>query len=113
MDNLNYVCPYNNHFNNNTSFIGDENGEPFVVQASTDSWIPVSVIIFAKDEDDALKRVKEGLEFIALNQSKRPEHYINSYDKAQRTLDTCEFFCKPFDKRYLAKAVWAGNDYLG
>lgn len=110
MDKVHYVCPFANHFKEDT-FIGDENGEPFVVQAETQHWIPISVIIFAKSKDDAMTRIKQGLETIAKLQEESDEY--ESFKRAQEILDVCEFSVCEFDKRKLGKAFWAGNEYLG
>ena len=101
---VHYVCPYNIHFSDE-QFIGDPNGNPFVVQAQTKNWIPISVIIFAKSESDAILRIKKGLKTIQRTQ-------IGHNIKAEKILDTCAFAATPFDKRKIGNAAWASNDYL-
>jgi hypothetical protein len=106
-----YCDPYWNAMGSSlkdqTDFIGDPDGEPYVVRISNSSWIPVSVLIFAASEGDAKERVLLGLHNIEARKS-----IYSNVEKVLKLAENGGMRVEKFDKRYLAKAVWAGNDNL-
>jgi hypothetical protein len=133
-----YVDPYWNAVGTwgkeQDDFIGDPNGEPYVVQVHSGSWIPLSVVVFAASEADAIERVTRGVRMIVAKHHGKYEEAKAAYDQwhtsrtetdldiyiglsrhAHGVLDLIEngdVWAEPFDKRHLAKAIWACNDYL-
>lgn len=115
-------------------FIGDPNGEPYVVQVSRPGWIPVSALIFAASKQDAIERITQGIRSIVAKNQRTYEEAKEAYEKKYTSSTEAHFDiynglrqhglaileliesghiqAEPFDKRCLAKAIWACNDYL-
>lgn len=109
----------------NLSESGAEDGSPFIVQAKGNSWIPVSVIIFAYSEEDAIERVQEALKrakslFIA---NKNGRHYFDEHEdiclsgtngriECIKSILGLNWEAIPFDKTVITKIAWANNDTI-
>jgi hypothetical protein len=102
---------------------GDPSGSPFVVRVSNEHWIPVSIVIYAKDETDAQQRLVLALEFIAERCRKLVAEiedcnvgfYEVELEKTNRIMELIKaghVKMAPFDKRLITWAPWASNDHL-
>lgn len=111
-------------------FLGDPDGEPFVVQVVDSGSITISILIYAKDEEDAKSRVIHGCEQYLKRSKKKYDAHIakkadnyrweqdleyvdRDFSRAKSAIALIEkgwIFSMPFDKRYLARIPWAGND---
>jgi hypothetical protein len=87
-------------------FIGDPDGQPFTVIAHSNNWIPLSVLIYAQNGQDAIKRVQDFLKLVVLESKSKIQQ-----ERAQKILNLT-FTATVFDKRFVAKVAWAGNDTL-
>jgi hypothetical protein len=58
--------------------IGDENGEPFVVRIAGGNYIPVSIVIFAKDVNDAKNKVVTALQLCMNKINKAKQLYYKA-----------------------------------
>jgi len=113
-------------------FLGDADGQPFTVQVADKGWVAISIVIFAKDIQDAKDRVTYGVRE-CYNRShmtyeelmKKPEEERTQiwYKESQsndtklskvkdiiRIIEKGWIFAEPFDKRLIAKVAWASND---
>lgn len=100
-----------NMLGSNGFTVGDPEGEPYVVTISNKNWIPVSVVVFAKDEKDAISRIIKGIKYRYQISSE------GSFDKrhAKKVLNLVEegyIEAEKMNKRLITKAPWASNDYL-
>jgi len=80
---------------------------PYYVAIELDSWIPVSVIVFAKDKQNALQIVKEGIVFI-LQQS----NDMLPKDAADLLTEKAKITVQEINKKQLYKVGWAVNDTI-
>lgn len=89
-------------------FVGDPNGEPFIVRARNAGWLPLNVIIFASSEEDAIARVKDGLTKASENNRRDDDTSvtIGRYRKMLALFDEGVVEVSPFDKTYVCKIDW-------
>lgn len=122
---------------NDTSafMVGDPNGEPYVVEIVHQRYHYMSLLIFATSEEDALARVRYGLQGLVAAGTKKLEHFLatekpseraphkfeqhkeNHSGYVERYIEMLELLDNPdackayqFDKRFVAKIPWATND---
>jgi len=106
-------------------YAGDPEGEPFAIRISAKCWIPISIMIFAKDEDDAKQRILNAIKAYVNRCSEQIKscntlnsscsYYELLLNRCNRILEIVEnggMKVERFDKRYIAKVPWAANDYL-
>lgn len=108
--------------NDDRLLVGDPTGEPYVVRYQDGSWLPVNVLIFAHSEADALQRVENGIKLAMALEQAEIDELIKSggstglktdvIKKGEKLLAIKDKQAEKFDKRYLAKAVWASNATL-
>ena len=94
--------------NEHDVFVGDPDGQPYVVRAIEPGVIRLNVLIFAASEADAVERIKQGLRIV---HEKHYRNYVKS--RASQMLERLEagdFDVQPLDKRYTLKVAWAFND---
>lgn len=113
-------------------FLGDPEGKPFTVQIADKGWVAISIVIFAKDIEDAKTRVIYGVneyykkshmtyeELMRKPEEERTrvwekEADINDtkFSKIKNIVELIEkgwIFAEPFDRRLVAKVAWASND---
>jgi hypothetical protein len=86
-------------------FVGNPEGQPFIVRASEPHWIPLNVLIWAADEKDAEERVLYGLkEALEKTQSEyepeRLEKLIELMEKPGAVK------VEPYDTKYVCIVNW-------
>jgi hypothetical protein len=106
---------------------GDPDGEPFVIQVSEPGHIPVSIVIFAKDEEDARARFEKALAFIEkhgnISREKQEEFYkkhgreyesvsLGRLRMVKRIIAKHGMRIEKLDKRLIVKAPWSSNDNI-
>jgi hypothetical protein len=112
------------HYDSLPFFIGDPDGEPYVVRVEGDHYIPLNALIYAKDADAAKNAIVRLID-IARRKIKKEKEYckknnvLNSYSEPWGlTEDRVNHIgeellnikvCK-FDKRFVVKTPWADND---
>jgi hypothetical protein len=86
---------------------GKMDGQPFVVRADSEHWIPINVIVFADSEQDAIDRVKTALDEAAERNYKGdwkdPKEQVKKFKEL-------EWVAQPYDKTVVSHVQWACND---
>lgn len=87
-----------------------EEAKPFHVIARGDHYIPISVLVFARDADHARERV-----MAALREALEKQHQPDTFERAKRHLKeladgTMTIHVHPYDTKWMrAKVIWASN----
>lgn len=99
---------------NNEGFTYDHGEHPFHLFIHTGSWIPLSIMVFANNEDHALiifkdliKWCKKAKNYKSKDLYKPSKNYLKEYERAVRnkTLQITRI-----NKNQCFKIGWAGND---
>lgn len=97
-----------------------EEAKPFYVCIRSKRWIPIFVLVFARDEEHAIVRVRRSLEECR-DKDWRGEEGVNdgswlnepnrAWDLLKRLeADEFEVSAKPYDTSVIAKITWACNN---
>lgn len=86
-------------------FVGDPTGKPFIVRASKGGWLPINILIYAQDSQDAYERVKKGLRKTKDLQYPS-EHIGNRYESLYELICNGEIEVEEFDKKYACRINW-------
>lgn len=92
-----------------TILVGDVHGKPFVVRASSNSWLPLNVLIFASSKEDAKNRVHSAL-LEAMTMEYEPE-----FDRRKKILDLFEngvVEVEEYDPRVACAISWDSRGIL-
>jgi len=87
-----------------------EEAKPFHVLAHSDHYIPISVLVFARDADHARARV-----MAALREALEKQHRPDTFERAKKHLEEIEngdmvMHVQPYDIKWIrTKVIWAGN----
>ena len=95
-------------------FVGDPDGKPFVVQGCTGTWLPINVLIYAQDEQDALQRVRDGFNrSLNLTEENYPDSItINRLRSLQELINQDKYVTvKPLNKTYVSQIGWDERGY--
>jgi hypothetical protein len=94
-----------------------EEAKPFHVVAHNEVWIPISVLVFARDEDHARDRVENALQQMSERDydQKWPHPVSTKGSRAARILDDIraghlDVLVEPYDTDLLCAAInWSSN----
>lgn len=92
-----------------------EEARPFIVSAQKPSWIPLFLMVFARDAEHAKARVLAALEECKAKDYHGKGSRWGEPSRAIRLLDEIEsgaltFDAHPADIAVMSRASWAGND---
>ena len=120
----NAFLPWKNGHEQETILKGSPTGIPFVVRASTEGWLPLNLLVFADNEDDAIQRVKDGLQESIKVSEERYKRELDGDDlnlglsnvHLTRFKKLLELFDKPhqvqvekYNPEYITKVAWDGR----
>lgn len=91
---------------------GRKDGEPFIVEASEDNYIPMNIIVFAHNAADATQLVHEAFKKCIETDYKTKEHNAGLPSPAERYEDIKQYDwrAKPYNKTFASRIQWANND---
>ena len=84
-------------------------GQPFVVNARSEHWIPVNVLVFAYDAEEAILIVRNALTCIKENSKSEYKHKPEYMD----SILALPWSAEPYDNTLVSTIQWASNDTIG
>jgi len=101
--------------------VGDPSGKPFICQINPKGWVPLSCLLFAKDEQDAKDKIRQVIEYAKVdNQNyldgltgywkQNSDYHSDKIKQIEDLMDILEVF--PADTTMAFHIGWASNDTL-